>query len=779
MLGVIGRSKNKGREEAHEEDQTIVDTATFSFTGKVAGWSARRRWWVVAASVVVLVLAVMVSSGLETELLEDYSGEGEASIAMDLVIDRFDVVAPPTEQLVFNNPTLQADDPTYQTTVQSLANQLRALPEVASVVSYYDTQSPGMVSTDDSAVLAQVIIDGDDEDAEDKIDAVLETVKAAAAAAETEGFEIVMGGETSIMKQSDDLAEQDFGRIMMVTLVLGLVILLIAFRAVVAAVIPLVLALGSIFAATAVAAIVSQAYPLADVYGEMILLMGMAVGIDYSLFIVSRFRSERKAGRPRLEAIAVASNTTGRAVFYAGATVVLSLAGLALTNSTIFISLAGAAIIVVLFAIVGSLTLLPALLGILGDNVNRLRVPVIGRETKDTNGGGIWSAISDRVLKRPGLMASLTAAILVAAALPVTSLNLGFNSGSDAFPDAVEGKRALELLEEHFTSGLAAPAMVVVDAPDVNSPGVQASVASLIESADGDDAFFGPYEVTVNPAGDLLYVQVPVVGTIDDELSEDAVKHLRQDLVPAAFVESGANVYVTGQTAGSMDFRDHMYNTAPYVFAFVLGLAFLLLLLMFRSIVIPFTAIGLNLLSAGAAYGVLVMVFQWGWGISLLNAEATGVVESWLPLFLFGILFGLSMDYHMLLLSRIKEAHDEGRSNEESVSTGIKLTAGQITSAAAIMVGVFGSFALGSEIGMKQFGLGLGVAVLIDATVIRSVLLPATMKVLGEWNWYLPNWLEWLPKVGTEGDTPQEPATALEPGYAIPSMQPAPDSGAD
>ena len=652
--------------------------------------------------------------------------------------------------------------------MNTLVSQLRTLPEVESVTSYFDVGDASMVSKDGHVVLARVVLNNEGK-AKDKIEPILDVVRGAAA--ESSGFEISMAGDTSINKQVDDVADEDFGRIMIVTLVLGLVILLIAFRAVVAAAIPLVLAIGSIISATAIAALVSQFYPLADSYSEMILLMGMAVGIDYSLFIVSRFRSERKAGRSKLEAIAVASNTTGRAVFYAGVTVVLSLTGLVLTNNPIFISLSLAAIMVVLIAIVGSLTLLPAMLGVLGDNVNRLRVPIIGRESRE-NTGGIWSAITDRVLARPGIMATVTATALIALAIPVTSLNLGFNSGSDAIPDAVEGKRAVELLEEHFTSGLLGPAVVVVDSPDVNSSEVQTSVATLIDIVEQDDAFFAPFDVKINKAGNLLGVIVPIVGEIDDSESENAVKHLREDVIPAAFADSSAKVYVTGQTAGSMDFKSHMYASAPYVFGFVLGLAFLLLLVMFRSIVIPVKAIVLNLLSVGAAYGVLVMVFQWGWGISLLGAEATGVIEAWLPLFLFGILFGLSMDYHMLLLNRIKESHDKGFSNEEAVSEGIKLTAGQITSAAAIMVGVFGAFALGSIVGLQQFGVGLGVAVLIDATVIRSVLLPASMKLLGDRNWYLPTWLEWLPKISTEGEESEYTHPSPQPGYGFSPNQP-------
>ena len=752
------------------------DTLTLSATGRIAAWSAKHRWWVVAASVMTIVMAMVVMNTVETKLLDgDEGGVGDSGRADQLIDERFgpdraaarqDESGGPTEILVFSNPALSVEDPLFRSEVEQVVHELRALPEVKSIASYYDTASPDMVSEDGHAVLARVVIERGSKTAHN-IDVALGVVRAARE--EGGDFQIAMTG--NLGNQIETLMEEDFARIMMVTLVLGLGILLIAFRAVVAAVIPLILAIGAIFTAIGVAAIVSQGYPLDDVYQEMILLMGMAVGIDYSLFIVSRFRAERKAGRPKLDAIAVASNTTGRAVFYAGITVVVSLAGLTLTNSPIFISLSIAAIIVVLLAIVGSMTLLPAILSVLGDNVNRLRLPFL---RNGNGGGGVWGAIARRVLARPAIFAAVTTTALIALAVPAVDLNLGFNQSATGLPDAVEAKQAYMLLEEHFTAGLADPAKVVVGAADVRSPGVQASVARLIDGVGQNSAYSGPFETRINQAGDLLIVTVPLSGALEDAESRDAVQLLRDALIPEAFAGTTAEVYVTGPTAGTMDFVNSMYETAPYVFGFVLGLAFLLLLVMFRSIVIPVKAVLLNLLSAGAAYGVLVMVFQWGWGIGVLGSEATGIIMAWLPLFLFGILFGLSMDYHMLLLSRIKEAYDQGHSNEDSVSEGIKVTAGQITSAAAIMVAVFGAFATGRILGLQQFGLGLGVAVLIDATVIRSVLLPASMKLLGDWNWYLPSWLEWLPKVGVgEGRTPEAQPVGATPYDAVPQAIPA------
>ena len=576
--------------------------------------------------------------------------------------------------------------------------QVRELPLVTSALSYYDTGDEDQVSDDGNAVLALVVLE--DPSASDiEIDDVLDAVETASL--EAPGFEIELFSFRLIDDQIEDIITEDFNRILVISLIAGLIILVLAFRALVAAVVPLAMAIGSIFSALGIAALVSQVYPLVDLYAEILLLMGLAVGIDYSLFVVSRFRAERRDGRPKLEAITVASNTTGRAVFYAGITVLLSLTGLTLTRDSTFISLALGAIIVVFVAVIASLTFLPAILAVLGDGVNRLKLRFLrGEDTQH----GLWGAISDRVLAHP---AGIATVIL--------------------------------------------PAKVVIDAPNVRSPEVQGGVDDFLARVDQNDAFLGPFGISVNRDQNLMRINVPLAGSIDDEASEDGIDLLRNVIIPQSFSGTAAAVFVTGETADSVDFRDRMIDSAPYVFVFVMGLSFLLLLVMFRSLIIPLKAIILNLLSVAAVYGVLVAVFQWGWGIEILGSEETGIIESWLPLFLFGILFGLSMDYHMLLLNRIKETYDQGLSNEEAVSAGIRLTAGQITSAAAIMVAVFLSFATSRILGLQQFGLGLAVAVFIDATVIRVILLPATMKLLGDWNWYLPRWLRWIPSVSPEG----------------------------
>ena len=729
-----------------------------SFTARLAHWSAVHSWIILLATVIVIVLAVFSIIAVGTETRDDDSGVGESGKGSALLNERFAADPSATqparrtrrEGVIFSNPSLDANDPRFVETVESAMQSFRDLPQVIAAVSYFDTQDASMFADDGNAVLASVTLQNPEDPAgRIDIEPFVDTVRQASDQAV--GFEIGVVSFRILDDELDEILTEDFNRILIYSLVIGLVILVLAFRALVAAVIPLAMAIGSIFTAIGIAALVSQVYPLVELYAEMILLMGLAVGIDYSLFIVSRFRTERSAGRDKIEAITVAANTTGRAVFYAGITVILSLAGLMLTRDFTFISLAAGAIIVVFVAVIASLTLLPSLLSLLGDSVNRLRIPILGRESDQ---GGIWSTITGWVLARPVPLASLTVAGLVALTIPFFSMNLGFNAGADALPDALEGKRALELLEDHFSSSLIVPAKVIVDAPDVNTPEIQAALAALIETVGNNDAFLGPFDTATDRAGTVTRINVPLAGNIDDDQSEDAVRLLREQIVPEAFAGLNVQFFVAGDTAEGIDFRDRMFSSAYYVFAFVLGLSFLLLLVMFRSIVIPIKALVLNLLSVGAVYGVLVMVFQWGWGISILGSEETGIIETWLPLFLFGILFGLSMDYHMLLLNRIKEEYDKHGQNELAVATGIRLTAGQITSAASVMVGVFAAFATSRILGLQQFGLGLAVAVLIDATVIRVILLPASMKLLGRWNWYLPGWLEWLPQV-----TPPDEAT--------------------
>ena len=763
-----------------------------SLVARTAMWSARHRKAIVIAWVLIVVVALGACSMIETDTDIEQEAPGEAGEALALFQRRFEQEeGAPQEFVVFSHPSLTVDDAAYRETVEGLMDDLRELRAtetevvgsttvtsstrvVADTTSHYGIGVPRGVSpfvaTREGAgdvTFAIVELEGGLEEAEDNIDSVLEAVGGAEGA--SDGFEIMVGGDASLNKQILEIVDEDFGRALLLNLPITFVILILAFGAAVAAAVPLALALAAVVTASGILAIASQSYPLSFQYSEVVLLMGLATGIDYSLFVISRYRRERRAGRSKEEALRVASGTSGKAVVFAGTVVLLAIGGMFVVGNVIFSSMALAAIVVVAIAVIMSVTLLPALITMLGDNVDRLRIPFLGRGTGE--GGGIWGHVTDRVLARPAVLTIVTVAALVAILAPSVSLlripapylpfNLGFN-GVKSLPDAAEAKEAVLALEENFTIGLIQPAVVVVDAGEkgnVFAEDVQSGVSRLVSVVEAEtrtpDSPDNPYgalaqEPDINGAGDTELVFVPIHADSGDDVAIDAVNHLRDDLIPAAFEGSPARALVTGATAGNIDFRDSIVFRTPFVFAFVLGLAFVVLLVMFRSIVIPIKAIILNLLSVGTAYGVLVLVFQEGWppGIEgLLGFEATGIVESWLPLFLFAILFGLSMDYHMFLLGRVKEAYEKGASNEEAVSMGVKATAGTITSAAAIMVAVFSIFAFMRLLGLQQFGVGLGVAILVDATIIRSILLPASMKLLGDLNWYLPSWLEWIPRI--------------------------------
>ena len=765
-----------------------------SLTARMAMWSARHRRAVVLAWVLIVVAGLGSCSLVTANTDIEMKAPGEAGKGFELFQERFGVQeGSPEELVVFSHPSLTVDDPEYRDTVEGLMGKLRSLRAeetrvaattnvvsrtriVSDTTTHYDIglpreQSPFVAQngTGGDVTFAFVRMEGGLEQAIDNIDPVLHSVDEARAA--SDGFDIRIGGTASINKEVSSIVEEDFARASFFEFPIMIVILVLAFGAVVAAFVPITLSLAAIITASGILAIVSQVFALSEIYTHMVLLMGLATGIDYALFVITRFRRERQAGLSQEEALRTASGTSGKAVMFAGATVVLAIAGMFLVDSVIFVSLALAAIVVVVIAVILSVTLLPALLAMLGDNVNRLRVPLLSRGTGEH--GGVWGVITDRVLERPAVLAIVTAAILLAVAAPVVAFNLGFN-GVKSLSNDVEGKKAVLALQDNFTIGLLQPATVVVDAGEkknVFAEDIQSSAAELVRmvglQSAGPDGPDNPYGVMaqqpeINDAGDTETIFVPLNADTGEAKAIDAVNHLRQELIPMSFKDSSARALVTGDTAANIDFRNMINSRTPFVFAFVLGLAFIILLVMFRSIIIPIKAIILNLLSVGAAYGVLVLVFQEGWppGVEkLLGFEATGIVESWLPLFLFAILFGLSMDYHMFVLGRIKEAYEKGASNEEAVSTGIKATAGTITSAAAIMVAVFTVFAFTRNIGLKQFGVGLGVAILVDATVIRSILLPASMKLLGDWNWYLPSWLDWLPRIKME-ESAGQPLTA-------------------
>jgi RND superfamily putative drug exporter len=512
-----------------------------------------------------------------------------------------------------------------------------------------------------------------------------------------------------------------------------------------AAGIPLLLALTAVFATFGLLAVSSQFVPVAMQASAVVLLIGLAVGVDYSLFYLRRAREERAAGRSSRDAIEIAAATSGRAVLVSGLTVMTAMAGMFLTNDRIFASLAVATITVVAIAMLGSLTVLPALLSRLGDKVDRGHVPFVGRLRRDDGDGRIWGAIVDRVLRRPVLSAVLAGGLLVALAIPALQLRLA-QPGPDTFPKSLPAVQAYDHMQEAFP-GTALPANVVVQAPDVNDPAMQAAIERLRERALASGRMHEPITVEVNDAGTVANITIPIDGKGTDSVSDASLAQLRDEIVPNTVgALPDAEAGVTGLTAQWKDSSDDIKSKLPLVFGFVLVLAFGLMLVAFRSPVIAAKAIVLNLLSVGAAYGVLALVFQHGIGSSLIGLSSTVGIDPVVPLLLFVILFGLSMDYHVFLLSRIREGVQRGLGTDEAVAHGIKSTAGVVTAAAIVMVAVFAVFITLSMLMFKQFGVGLAVAILLDATIVRGVLLPASMKLLGEWNWYLPSWLEWLPR---------------------------------
>ena len=481
-------------------------------------------------------------------------------------------------------------------------------------------------------------------------------------------------------------------------------------------------------------------------------IIGLAVGVDYAMFYSRRMMEERDRGHSTEAAVEIAAATSGRAVLISGLTVMVAMAGLLFAGNPIFVGFGIGTMLVVAVAMLGSMTFLPAMLSFLGEKnwLEKGRVPYVTKRRHQAKGESrVWGAILTRVLKRPLVSALIAGGLLVALSIP--ALGIQFKEpGFDGYSRSQPVIQTYDRVQAAFPGG-AVPALTVIKADDVTAAPVQAAIQDLHDQALATGRLSEPSAVEISPDKTVAVVALSVEGSGTDAASKRSLEALRNDVVPATVGKlPGAEVAVTGITAGSNDFIDAMTAHLPLVFAFVLGLTFILLLVTFRSIVVPIKAIVLNLLSVGSAYGILVLVFQDGHGEGLLNFESVGGIAPWIPLFLFVILFGLSMDYHVLVLSRIREAVDRGMSNDDAVAHGIKSTAGVVTSAALVMVAVFGSFALGSDQVAKQIGIGLAAAILIDATVIRAVLLPATMKLLGARNWYLPKGLGWLPKFAHE-----------------------------
>jgi uncharacterized membrane protein YdfJ with MMPL/SSD domain len=709
-----------------------------NLAGRMARWSAHHRKKAIFGwlALVVALFAVSIASPMK-QIVFETSGPGESGRADTILYEEFK--QPAGESVLVQSSSLKASAPAFQATVKDVIAGVSKLDAVAKVESPYDTENTGLVSDDKRSVLVPLEIRGDSDDAADKIDPVVDRVSELQKTHPE--FTIGSFGE-STGKAVEGAFFDDLKKAGVYSVPLTLIILLVAFGALVAAGIPLLLGLTAVLGTLGLVSLVSQLLPMSESVSAIILLIGLAVGVDYTMFYLKREREERAAGRTEEAALEAAAATSGHSVLISGCTVLVAMAGMFLTGDATFASFAVATMTVVAVAMLGSLTVLPALLSKLGDNVDRLRVPFVHRLRRDDGGGRFWGAIIDRVLRRPVLSAALAGGLLVALAVPAMQLHLA-NPSIDTYPQKF--LTTYNRLQEAFP-GTEVGATIVIKAPNVEAPAVQEAMGQVEWRAIRSGVMNDPIDVDVNAAKTVATINIPVEGDGTDATSNQALTALREEIVPATVgTLPDAEVAVTGATAQQKDFSDQMKTAGPLVFGFVLLFAFVLMLVTFRSIVIAAKAIVLNLLSVGAAYGILVLVFQDGWGKGLLGFEFTGGIDPFLPILLFVILFGLSMDYHVFILSRIREAYDGGMSNDRAVAHGIKTTAGVVTSAAIVMVGVFAIFGALQAMIFKQFGVGLAAAILIDATIIRAILLPASMKLLGDWNWYLPKWLEWLP----------------------------------
>ncbi|HEV3378452.1 MAG TPA: MMPL family transporter [Thermoleophilaceae bacterium] len=719
----------------------MQQSSNSNLAARAGRWSAQHRKKAIVGWLVFVILAVFVGGSVGTNTLQDDDYEiGESGRADSVVSDHY----PNKEDesvLVQSQNGARTDDAEFRGVVNGVVTRLERTENVRNVQSPYAEDSQGALSEDGRSALITFDIPG--EDADKKVEPSLAAVSALDR--KEPSFRIEQFGGGSADKALSEAFEEDFQRAEVTSLPITLIILILAFGALLAAFVPLLLAITAVAAAIGLLGPISQLMPMEETINSVVLLIGLAVGVDYSLFYLRREREERARGRSEEAALEAAAATSGRAVLISGITVVAAMAGMYFGGASTFVSFATGTILVVAISVVGSLTVLPAVLSKLGDRVNKGRVPFLKPERR-TGEPRIWGAVLDRVLKRPLVSLIAAGSVLVVLAIPVFHIHTA-DSGVDGLPRSLEVMQTYDRMQAAFP-GEQFTADVVVESRNLDRSEIQTAAAELRQIARSSDEFHEPVTVDYSRDGQVAVLEVPLAGTGTDDTSLNALETLRERVVPEVLpsVSGGEVVGVSGFTAGSADFNELMSERIWWVFGFVFLMAFLLLLVTFRSIVIPIKAIVLNVMSVAAAMGIVTYVFQDGHFESLLDFESTGAVTAWFPIMLFVILFGLSMDYHVFILSRIKEAVDRGQSTEEAVSHGIKSTAGVVSAAAIVMVAVFSIFATLSFIDMKQFGVGLAAAVLIDATLVRGVLLPAAMKLLGKWNWYLPSWLEWLPK---------------------------------
>ncbi|WP_449353356.1 MMPL family transporter [Streptomyces shaanxiensis] len=725
------------------------DTRVRGLAARAGGWSARHRWAAVGIWVLFVVLAMGLGSAAgRVDVKDSDQLKGETHTAAKIIEDAgIDEPASETVLIQAKDAGGKATDADFRAAVAAVMKAVEGTGKVTDVTSPYDTKT---ISKDGRSALVQFDMRGEADTAGERVEPVLKAVEGVQK--EHGSLRIEEIGGASMMKTFDDAFGDDFEKAELSAVPVALGILLIAFGALVAALLPVLLAVSAIMATMGLMGIVSHVMPMSDTANSVMLLVGLAVGVDYCLFYLRREREERQAGRDAQTALRIAAATSGRAIIVSGVTVCVAMAGMLFTGLAEFEAMGLASLMVVAVAMVGSVTVLPALLSLLGERVEKGKIPFLHPESKlrrkraaGNRESRFWTAVLKGVLAKPVVSVLVAAGALLAIAAPALGMKTQNLTLDQEFGDSLPIVQTYNRVNDAFPGG-SEPAEVVVKAADINAPEVTGALADFKARAISSGASRGPVEIKLHDAQNLAFVYVPLVGGSDFDKAGQSLDKLRDEVRPATLGKvDGLEAPITGQVAGSKDFNDQLTGAVVPVFAFVVVFAFVLMLLSFRSLTVAITSIVLNLLSVGAAYGILVAVFQHGWGASLVGAEGVGAIITWLPLFLFVILFGLSMDYHVFVVSRIREARLRGRTTKDAIQHGVVTTAGVVTSAAVIMVAVFAIFGTLSMQSMKQMGVGLAAAVLIDATIIRGVLLPAVMALLGERNWYLPKWLNRLP----------------------------------
>jgi putative drug exporter of the RND superfamily len=714
------------------------------FVERIACWSARHRKSVVIGWLLLVAAAFVAGQMLGTQSRPQYD-PGQAGQA-EQMLHTLGVTTPPSESVLIQarapGVTFR-DDAEMREAAQAVVTALQRLPRAAeNIASPLTPGAQGLISADGRSALVTFRVAGPHASADTTVGTDMAAV--AAVQARYPNFIVAEAGDASTDAASNALLDSDFRKAEVTSVPITLILLLAVFGALIAAGIPVVLAGAAVMATISLLAVPSRWLPIGSGTSEVVLILGMAVGIDYSLFYLRREREERAAGRSFAEALRIAGATSGKAIVISGLTVMISLAGLFLTGIDEFTGMAFGTITVVGVAVIGSLTLLPALLAMLGEWADRCRVPFLGRRRTEARPSRLWAGLIRRVVRRPLVWGGAALLALLALAAPALGMRLG--SPAVDLPASSPVLQTIDRVTQAFPQ-TPSPAEVVVTGTNATGPAMTGAISALQARAAADGpggAIHDP--ITATPISHGLIIDVPLAGNGGDTASNDALVTLRDQILPQTLGKvSGISYAVTGDTANTYDDTAAMHSATPVVVAFVVVLAFLLLVVAFRSIAIPLVSIALNLLSVGAGYGLITLIFQDGRLQGLLGYTSFGGIISWIPLFMFVLLFGLSMDYHVFILSRIRELRTRGASTPDAITGGIASSAGVVTSAAVIMVAVFSILATLPIVDTKTLGVGLAAAVLIDATVVRGILLPAAMSLLGERCWYLPRWLSWLP----------------------------------